>query len=58
MLGILTLDLLEEFEKKTPNMDMGIAPCKHSNVGWVLSLDLVIKSTYKLIINFLDIWLN
>jgi hypothetical protein len=39
-------------------MDMGIAPCKHSNVGWVLSFDLVIKSTYKLIIDFLDIWLN
>jgi len=57
MFRILTLDLLEEFEKN-PNMDMGIAPCKHSNVGWVLSLDLVIKSTYKLIIDFLDIWLN
>ncbi len=37
---------------------MGIAPCKSSNVGWVLDFDLVIKSTYKLIIDFLDIWLN
>jgi len=34
---------------------MGIAPCQHSNVGSVLSLDRVIKSTYKLIIDFLDI---
>jgi hypothetical protein len=58
MLGILTLDLLEEFEKKNPNMDVGIAPCKHSNVGWVLNLDLVMKPTYKLTIDFLDIWLN
>jgi hypothetical protein len=32
MLGILTLDLLQNLEKN-PNMDMGIAPCKHSNVG-------------------------